>query len=270
MAHPHHPYRPPLYLWLLAALAVLVGGFSFLQEVTRQNDGSDIAVDETLPAVVQIDMRAAAGAAYALLQTDTFEIALRAGAGNGPIYIARDQPRGDVDAILARLRGQGRYLPVRLVLMSPAEVRFARHYAAGGGVGYFTQDGEIHIPPAVIAQWRSADPVERSCAINTLAHEIAHTVSVSPFVFTPAFTDTNAEQPTIPGRRPGESPIASYLIGSAAQCAWLVREGRLAARDLGACVQVFGTAGFNDRCASFGRGEPVRERLGLPPPMRGL
>ena len=108
--------------------------------------------------------------------------------------------------------------------MTQGEANAAWHYAAGGGVGYFTQDGEIHLPPEVVAQWRAEDPVVRSCALNTLAHEIAHTVSVSPFVFTPAFTDTSLDTPRIPGRRPGESPIGSYLIGSAAQCAWLARQ----------------------------------------------
>lgn len=270
MTDPHRPYRPPLYLWLVAALALAVGGFSFFGEVTRQNDGTDVRVDPTLPADLQADLLAAARTAYGLMQTPQFERALRAAAGQGPVYIARDRPRGDVDEVLARLRGEGRYLPLRLVLMSDSQVRFARHYAAGGGIGYFTQAGEIHIPPAVAAQWRAGDLVERSCAINTLAHEIAHTVSISPLVFTPAFTDTNAARPAIAGRTPGESPIASYLIGSAAQCAWLAREGRIAETELAACVEVFGTAGFNDRCTAFSAGESVRERPGLPPPMRRL
>ncbi|HMP62709.1 MAG TPA: hypothetical protein PKA17_06450, partial [Phenylobacterium sp.] len=106
MTDPHRPYRPPLYLWLVAALALAV-------------------VDPPLPADLQADLLAAARTAYGLTQTPQFERALRAAAGQGPVYIARDRPRGDVDEVLARLRGEGRYLPLRLVLMSDSQVRFA-------------------------------------------------------------------------------------------------------------------------------------------------
>ncbi|MBA4792322.1 MAG: hypothetical protein H2041_01505 [Phenylobacterium sp.] len=263
-------YRPPRHLLIVAALALLVGGMSLVREVTRQNDGSDLKVAEDLPPAVRADLLDAAQTAYGLFDTPQFAQALAAGAGGQPIYISRDRRAGSVAEVLERLRSEGRFLPVRLVLMTQGEANAAWHYAAGGGVGYFTQDGEIHLPPEVAAQWRAEDPVVRSCALNTLAHEIAHTVSVSPFVFTPAFTDTSLDAPTIPGRRPGESPIGSYLIGSAAQCAWLARQGRIEDAELGACVEVFGAAGFNDRCAAFGGGEPVRERAGLPPPMPGL
>lgn len=270
MTNKAHDYRPPAYLWLVAALALAVGGWSLFGEVTGQNDGTDLRVDQTLPPAVQQELLEVAGAAYSILQTDVFAAALRAGAGDQDIYIARDRPSGDAEAVLERLRGEGRFLPVRLVLMSLAQARSVSHYAAGGGVGYITQDGEIHLPPDVVVNWRSADPVQRSCAINTLAHEIAHTVSVSPLVFTAGFTDTSLTERVIPGRRPGAGPVASYLIGSAAQCAWLERQGRIARADLAACVEVFGAAGFNDRCEAFGRGQPVRERPGLSRPMPGL
>ena len=263
-------YRPPRHLLIVAVLALLVGGLSLAREVTRQNDGSDLRVAEDLPPAVRADLLDAAQAAYGLFDTPQFAQALAAGAGGQAIYISRDRRAGSVADVLERLRGEGRFLPVRLVLMTQGEANAAWHYAAGGGMGYFSQDGEIHLPPEVVVQWRAQDPVVRSCALNTLAHEIAHTVSVSPFVFTPAFTDTSLDQPRIPGRRPGESPIGSYLIGSAAQCAWLAREGRIEEAERGHCVEVFGTAGFNDRCEAFGAGEPVRERAGLPPRMPGL
>jgi len=263
-------YRPPRHLLIVAALALLVGGLSLVREVTRQNDGSDLKVADALPPAVRADLLDAAQTAYSLFDTPQFAHAVTAGAGGQPIYVSRDRRAGAVADVLERLRGEGRFLPVRLVLMTQGQANAAWHYAAGGGIGFFSQDGEIHLPPEVVVQWRARDPVVRSCALNTLAHEIAHTVSVSPFVFTPAFTDTSLDAPTIPGRRPGESPIGSYLIGSAAQCAWLAREGRIEEAELSACVDVFGTSGFNDRCAAFAGGEPVRERAGLPPRMPGL
>jgi hypothetical protein len=263
-------YRPPWLLWVVAALAVLVGGLSLYREVTGQNDGSDLKVDARLAPVHQAELLEAARAAYAILRTPEFATALTGVAGDRKIYVSRSRGERSAELVLEDLTGRGRYLPVRLVMMDPYAPGARGHYAAGGGLGYVSQDGEIHLPPDVLADWTADDLVRRSCAINTLAHEIAHTISISPFVFTPAFTDTRLGERAIPRRDGGDSPVASYLIGSAAQCAWLQQQGRIEASDVRACIEVFGTRGFNDRCAAFALGEPVRERPGLPPPMRPL
>ncbi len=263
-------YRPPWLLWVVAALALLVGGLSLYREVTDQNDGSDLRADPRLAPVHQAQLLAAARSAYAILRTPEFATALQAAAEGQAIYASRDREEQPAEVILDDLTGRGRYLPVRLIMMDPTAAESLEHYAAGGGLGYVSQDGEIHLPPDVLADWAADDLVRRSCAINTLAHEIAHTISISPFVFTPAFTDTRLGERAIPRRGAGHSPVASYLIGSAAQCAWLQQQGRIAPGEVRACVEVFGTRGFNDRCGAFTAGEPIRERPGLPPPMRPL
>ncbi|MDP1617296.1 hypothetical protein [Phenylobacterium sp.] len=263
-------YRPPWLLWAVAALAILVGGLSLYREVTGQNDGSDLRADPRLAPVHQAQLLEVARTAYALLRTPEFAAVLKAAADDQPVYVSRDRGERSAEAVLADLTGRGRYLPVRLVMMDPYAPGARGHYAAGGGVGYVSQDGEIHLPPDVLADWASGDLVRQSCALNTLAHEIAHTISISPFVFTPAFTDTRIGERAIPRRDGGDSPVASYLIGSAAQCAWLQQQGRIVASEVRACVNVFGTRGFNDRCRAFTADEPIRERPGLPPPMRPL
>jgi hypothetical protein len=63
------------------------------------------------------------------------------------------------------------------------------------------------------------------------------------------------------------APLASYLIGSVAQCTYLQEIGRVPAGGLGACVAVFGTRNFNNaRCNRFTNGEAVEERADLPAP----
>jgi len=125
---------------------------------------------------------------------------------------------------------------------------------------------DIAIGREVLSRYAAIDPVIRSCAINVAAHEYAHTISLTPMGYRPAFTDTKFQEDRIPGRRDRGTPVASYLIGATAQCTWLQRQGRIGQADVPACVQVFGTASFNwDRCPQFVNGEPVALRSGLAP-----
>ena len=130
---------------------------------------------------------------------------------------------------------------------------------------------DILIERIVLAAWGHPDPVARSCAINVVAHEYAHTIVLTPMGFGNAFTDTKADEDAIPNRKASGTPVASYLIGSVAQCTWLARQGRIGREDVPACVQVFGTAAFNwDRCGQFAGGAPVADRPGLAPPAPAL
>ncbi|WP_430419190.1 hypothetical protein [Phenylobacterium sp.] len=138
--------------------------------------------------------------------------------------------------------------------------------AAGEGVAS-GRYSNILIERVVLAAWRRPDAVARSCAINVAAHEYAHTIVLTPMGYGNAFTDTQSDEVAIPNRQVQGSPVASYLIGSVAQCTWLAQQGRIERSDVGACVQVFGTAAFNwDRCRQFAGGEPVASRPGLAPP----
>lgn len=112
-------------------------------------------------------------------------------------------------------------------------------------------------------RWNAASPatgdvVDHACAINTMAHEISHTIYMGPV--DQAFVDTI-------GRTDKTAPLASYLIGSAAQCTYLQSRGRIAAADFRTCVQIFGVHNFNNlRCEAFSNGRKVELRADLPPP----
>ncbi len=112
-------------------------------------------------------------------------------------------------------------------------------------------------------QWSSTNPqsgdiVDHSCAINTVAHEIAHTVSTSGNLYEIAFVDGA-------GRSNKSTPLASYLIGSVAQCTYLEQNGRIDSSQVAQCVEIFGTHNFNNaRCPSFSGGRRVEARSNLP------
>lgn len=111
------------------------------------------------------------------------------------------------------------------------------------------QIGRVHL-----ARYRSTNIVERSCAVNTLAHELTHTISGAPGIYAQVLRDTG--QDAMP---PGSEPGASYLVGSVAQCTYLQNRGRIGANDLRQCVAAFGQREFfNTRCASYADGVPVR------------
>ncbi|HEY8614906.1 hypothetical protein [Phenylobacterium sp.] len=134
------------------------------------------------------------------------------------------------------------------------------------------QDTSLTLGREQFRRWRSADPVERSCAVNTVAHEISHLVAdhaKSPTQFWQAVIDSKAKTltTTAPGGAAINPPnaVASYLIGTVAQCTWLQRQGYTPTVDLKACVQAFGHRGFNKlRCASFAGAQAVAIRPGLP------
>ncbi len=84
--------------------------------------------------------------------------------------------------------------------------------------------------------------VERSCAFNTLAHEISHTLSKQAGTNLQYIMDTESGRP-----QPAVGvPYASYLIGTVAQCTFLQNQGRITTdAQFKSCLQVFGTATFN-------------------------
>lgn len=106
-----------------------------------------------------------------------------------------------------------------------------------------------------LARWRSADLVEKSCAVNTMAHELSHLVSSDRRWHNPVFEDTGANLPPLGG----PTPIASYLIGSVAQCHFLIRAGRIPQTGLKDCVATFGTSDFRSlQCTRHAGTGPIR------------
>jgi hypothetical protein len=102
-----------------------------------------------------------------------------------------------------------------------------------------------------LARFRSTDPVERSCAINTMAHEMSHTI-----VNHPTWSQYVLEDGTGVG---GATPIASYVIGTVAQCTYLESLGRIPKAGLANCVAAFGKSEFfNNRCGNYAAGQEVK------------
>lgn len=123
-------------------------------------------------------------------------------------------------------------------------------YAGVGWTGYSVNSvstaamriGRVHFD-----RFTSSDIVERSCAINTLAHEISHTYSRYTNQYVEFILDTANK-----GAQHDGTPLASYFIGSVAQCTYLENEGRISTKGLLACVRTFGLTRYNNnRCNDF-------------------
>lgn len=128
--------------------------------------------------------------------------------------------------------------------------------AFSGWTGY-EQDsrstGAMRIGRVHYDRFVNGNQVERSCAINTLAHEVSHTLSHRAGQYLEYFLDTGGSGP----ERPGE-PYASYLIGSLAQCTHLQNEGRIQGSQIQACLVLFGVDRFNSNsCNDFPDGGPI-------------
>jgi hypothetical protein len=191
------------------------------------------------------------------------------------VYANRRQGEVSLERVAAWTANEtwgSRYAPLNVELVGGDDLADPRR--AHGSAGGYIETGvyaAMNLGRGHLDQYASEDPVERSCAVNVAAHELAHTISTTPFFFTNAFTDTTMAESRIPGRAAAETPVASYLIGAVAQCTWLEQRGRIAPGGVGACVEVFGVRGMNWlRCAAFARGQPVRPRAGLPPAMPPL
>lgn len=135
----------------------------------------------------------------------------------------------------------------------PGDPRYA-------GVGYDggQQDGistaGMDLGRAHLERWRSKDLVEKSCSINTMAHEISHTLSHHETQHLEYFLDTG----DVSSAR--TKPIASYFVGSLAQCSWLQDNNRVekTKEALQNCLATFRTNEFRSgRCNDFA--DPTRE-----------
>jgi len=126
----------------------------------------------------------------------------------------------------------------------------ADRYAGVGWTGYSensTSTAAMRLGRVHFDRFISKDVVERSCAINTMAHEISHTYSRNPNQYVEFIQDTVSDGPKHDG-----TPIASYFIGTIAQCTYLENERRISAKDLLACVRTFGLSRYNsDSCNDF-------------------
>ena len=84
-----------------------------------------------------------------------------------------------------------------------------------------------------LSRWRSGTPEGRSCAVNTMAHELAHTIWDGTGEGNQVFTDRGHEDNP-------DRPMVSYVVGSVAQCTMLENQGALSG-SFSACVEKWGT-----------------------------
>lgn len=110
--------------------------------------------------------------------------------------------------------------------------------------------------------WAAQSRVQKSCAINTVAHEISHTLSRSATSWASVFVDSETGNSTLAeSRRKGTT--GSYVMGNLAQCSHLRTIGRIPGDQVVSCVPVWyfyspvtptssETSGFaNLRCTNF-------------------
>ena len=150
---------------------------------------------------------------------------------------------------LARSPRQGfSYLPTRLVMVNSGTG------AAESKDPNSTTGGRlITIRRYHLDWWRSTNAVTRSCAINTLAHEMTHNMTRDPNQFRWAFTDTG-----LGGSVSGEK--GSYTMGALAQCAYLQSIGRIQQIGVPQCIAVWGLTHtfLGSRCDDYDDREPVQ------------
>lgn len=213
---------------------------------------------------------------YSVLRSPEFRRNLAALERRHPtVFVRRGQRARPLQEVLEGVTGgwgTSRYPPVRIMLVGNDDPDSEDYQWAGAGkpplgVGSVP----IRIGRGVLADYRNADLVMRSCAVNTLAHELTHAVSSTPVIFTRAFEDTRRGDEGVVGRSDPDSALASYLVGSVAQCTWLESKGRIQAWAVPDCVDVFGYRSFNwRRCPAFPAARKIRLDVDLPRPNQAL
>lgn len=205
--------------------------------------------------------------AYLTIQSTMFQRNLASLAKTYPAVFARSNvPDIPTDQLVELMKGaSGHFWKVQIRLVGSDDPDNPKYYEASmGAPTHVGAPTRIFLGRRHLARYRDRDLVERSCAINTMAHELAHTVSLTPLLFTAAIEDTRGDSEHIRGRE-GRSPVASYLVGAVAQCTWLENRGRIPSWAVLECVQVFGVRSFNSlRCNKFGGSAPVQLDAFLP------
>lgn len=212
--------------------------------------GPDVAVGNGWSERDRRDMEQLVAAAVTELTSDAFrESAARARSDYPKIWLTATLGFADSERVAAIVNSADSEMPYVKALVVPRRTGWASTGMAGDG------RLRIRLRSSLLDRWRSADPVVKGCAINTMAHEISHTISRDPERYYPAFTDTgNANADARDG------VVASYYSGDLALCTALVRFGRIAPADIAQCIPVWYAPGGlqSGRCYAFGGNQPVK------------
>lgn len=219
----------------------------------------------TSPGREEAAVKAWIAEATEILKSPAFEQNLRALPSSiQRIYLRAGDlgSRDDLANIVTLKRAGLRVVPSPLALVGGTHDATATAGWTGDPFGDGDSSTSVSLGRAHLKRWLSGNAVTRSCAINTMSHELSHLISTDAVQLHHALTDTGQTAPA-----GAVQAIGSYLVGTTAQCTWLAKHMRIKPQDVTACVAVFGTLNFNsDRCEQFDDSEPVVERTGLYPP----
>lgn len=165
---------------------------------------------------------------------------------------------GSVKDLLKILRSEKpyRYVPVAVALLGDKNYAFALSGVIGDNIG-----ASFALGRGNFSNWLSNNIVERSCAVNTISHEFSHLISSDENFFR---LDTQPIRDRYAASKSGTNAVASYLIGTVAQCTWLQKKNYSPQVDLESCVKVFGHRGFNRaRCWQFSPNQKIEYRSDL-------
>ena len=213
----------------------------------------------------------------ALLQSPAFEANyLRAAELYPRVYVSKTQDIMATTKLLNRLKMED---PARadywwpetyVVLEGPPAVRSSDRLGFGfeasrngAAAGPYPMDdpapktGEIELGRLHFARYTQGDAVEKSCALNTMTHEISHTLSDKADRFWMHILDT--EENTTP---PFGVFEASYFIGTVAQCTYLQSIERVSEAGFQSCLLTFSSPGTTSRfkslaCDDFPEGKAI-------------
>jgi len=200
----------------------------------------------------------------ALLQSSAFEVNYRRAAELYPrVYVSKSEDIISSATLLKRLQQMDPLRPAlwwpetTVVLNGPPAVRSRSRLGFGfeasrkAGAGPYPENaspaitGEIELGRLHLARYQQGDIVEKSCALNTMTHEISHTLSDKADRFWMHILDT--EDDATPPYGVFE---ASYFIGTIAQCTYLQAEGRISESGFEACLLTFSSPGTTSRFRS--------------------
>ena len=203
--------------------------------------------------------------AVALFKSPEFEMNfVRASEIYPDVYVSKSQDIIPTSLMLSRLKTQDPYLSALwwpktyVVLNGETATRSVNRQGFGfdalrnAGAGPFpaniigTPTGEIELGRLHFARYTQGDLVEKSCAMNTMVHEISHTLSDRAGIFWMHILDT--EDNVTPPRGVFE---ASYFTGIVAQCTYLEKKGRITAKDFSSCVKTFSDPASSSRFRSI-------------------
>lgn len=211
--------------------------------------------------------------ALALFKSPDFETNYRRASLSFPqVFVSKTEDIIPSALLLKRLKTEdphmtGLWWPKTTVVLdgepaSHAQDRFGFGFkgsrkAVAGPHGDRAKTGQIEIGRLHLARYTEGDAVEKSCALNTLVHEISHTLSDTPGAYHMHILDS--QRGVTPPRGIFE---ASYFIGVVAQCTYLETIGRTVPSEFESCILTFSDPALSSRfrssaCDDFPAGKPI-------------